>query len=534
MGVYINRGASGFERYANGEYVDKTGMIGYVNSTIDTPESLICVTRPRRFGKSAAAQMLYAYYDKSCDSRQLFERFQVAGDPTFEQHLNKYPSIIIDMTTFTTKFKGRVDIVDLIQKIVIKDISKAYPDIEIEEYDDLMDVLLKVVMAAGEKFVMIIDEWDAICREAEDKPQLMDSYVNLLRRLFKNIDTPRVFALVYMTGILPIKRYGTQSALNDFREYSMTDPKALAEYFGFTTEEVKALCDKYHMDFEEMKGWYDGYHFNVMRPVGAVDPQPVTISMFNPNSVMQAIRSHMCNNYWVRTSSFESLQRYIDMDFPGVKDTFEILLNGGERRVETLRYGDNLYDVATDDELFTLLIHLGYVSYNMMRGTVRLPNTEVRIEITEAVRGSKSHPELARWVRESDKLLEYTWAMDEEQVAKAIDTIHNTKISPRFYNDEQSLRSVIRMAYIGAVDYYVEIQELPSGKGFADLVFIPRRHSQRPAIVIELKWNQPVRAAIDQIRERDYPAILRGFTDNILLVGITYDEKTKRHQCSIS
>ena len=201
--------------------------------------------------------------------------------------------------------------------------------------------------------------------------------------------------------------------------------------------------------------------------------------------------------------------------------------------METLRYGDNLYDVATDDELFTLLIHLGYVAFNMMRGTVRLPNTEVRIEITEAVRGSKSHPELARWVRESDKQLKDTWAMDEEQVAKAIDTIHNTKISPRFYNDEQSLRSVIRMAYIGAVDYYVEIQELPSGKGFADLVFIPRRHSKRPAIVIELKWNQPVTAAIEQIKQRNYPEAVRRFTDNILLVGITYDEKTKRHQCSI-
>ena len=249
MGIYINRGSVGFQDYTNGEYVDKTGMIEFVNSTINTPEKLMCVTRPRRFGKSAAAQMLNAYYDRSSDSRQLFERFEVAKSPTFEQHLNKYPTIFIDVTGFTTMFKGRADIVDVMQKIIMKDIAKTYPDIEIEEYDDLMALLLKIAMATGEKFVMIIDEWDAICREAEDKPQLMDNYVNLLRRLFKSNDTPRVFALVYMTGILPIKRYGTQSALNDFREYSMTDPGPLAPYYGFTQDEVKMLCEKYGMDY---------------------------------------------------------------------------------------------------------------------------------------------------------------------------------------------------------------------------------------------------------------------------------------------
>ena len=325
MGRYINRGNEGFRQYTNGEYVDKTAMIAYMNAVLDTADKLTCVSRPRRFGKSMAAQMLYAYYDCSCDSRELFSRFAIAKDKSFERHLNKFPALYIDVTDFTTRYSGRDDLVHILQEQIVKDISKAYPDIPPEDGTDLMDYLIDITVATGEKFVMIIDEWDALCREAANKPKMMDEYVNLLRRLFKGGDTSRVFALVYMTGILPIKRYGTQSALNDFREYSMTDPKALAEYFGFTTEEVKTLCDKYHMDFEEMKGWYDGYRFDVMRPVGAVDPQPVTISMFNPNSVMQAIRSHVCNNYWVRTSSFESLQRYIDMDFPGVKDTFEIL-----------------------------------------------------------------------------------------------------------------------------------------------------------------------------------------------------------------
>ena len=533
MGRYINRGEAAFRQYTNGEYVDKTEMIAYINSTIDTANKLTCVSRPRRFGKSMAAQMLYAYYDKSCDSRELFAKYKIAEDATFEKHLNKYPAIYIDVTRFTTKYSGRDDIVKVMQEDIIKDMAKAYPDIVPGEGDDLMDYLLDIFMVTGEKYVMVIDEWDAICREAANKPRLMDDYVNLLRTLFKSGDTSRIFACVYMTGILPIKRYGTQSALNDFREYSMTEPKALAEYFGFTTEEVQALCTKYHMDFDEVKGWYDGYHFSVMRPVGVPDPQQVELSMFNPNSVMQAMSCHLCDNYWVKTSSFESLQRYIDMDFTGVKEAFEKLLNGGEEQISTLRYGTNLYDVENGDELFTLLVHLGYMAYDMTTQSVRIPNAEVRIEITEAVRGSKSHPELARWVKASDQLLQATLAMDEDGVAKTIEDIHNTKTAPTFYNNEQALRSVIRMAYIGAIDQYVQIQELPTGKGYADLVFIPRRGLRKPAIVVELKWNQPVHAAISQIHERDYPAAVRDFTENILLVAITYDTQTKQHTCKI-
>ena len=522
MGVYINRGASGFERYANGEYVDKTGMIGYVNTTINTPESLICITRPRRFGKSAAAQRLYAYYDKSCDSRNLFERFQVARDPTFEKHLNKYPAIFIDMTEFTTKFKGRADIVDLIQKIVIKDVSKAYPDIEIEEYDDLMDVLLKIVMATGKKFVMIIDEWDAICREAEDKPQLMDSYVNLLRRLFKGGNTAIAFALVYMTGILPIKRYGTQSALNDFREYSMTNPWQLAPYFGFTEDEVKGLCKKHSMDYDEMKGWYDGYSFG-----------PDCPSVFNPNSVMTACKSGKFDNYWGKTSAFDTLQRYIDLNMTGVQEVLERILRGSRPRISILRFNFDLSCIGTDDELFTLFIHLGYLTYDPEDMTVAIPNKEVGMEIVEALRGSKTHAKLAAMIKTSDRLMEATLAKDEQLVAAIVEQLHDSEAGPDFYNNEQALRSVLKIGYLSAIDYYVSIQELPSGKGYADLALIPRYGGRRPAVIVELKWNKPVNAAIDQIKKRNYPEAVRRFTDNILLVGISYDEKTKKHQCSV-
>ena len=522
MGIYINRGSVGFQDYTNGEYVDKTGMIEFVNSTINTPEKLMCVTRPRRFGKSAAAQMLNAYYDRSSDSRQLFERFEVAKSPTFEQHLNKYPTIFIDVTGFTTMFKGRADIVDVMQKIIMKDIAKTYPDIEIEEYDDLMALLLKIAMATGEKFVMIIDEWDAICREAEDKPQLMDNYVNLLRRLFKSNDTPRVFALVYMTGILPIKRYGTQSALNDFREYSMTDPGPLAPYFGFTQDEVKMLCEKYGMDYDEMKGWYDGYSFGEECP-----------SVFNPNSVMTACNRRKFGSYWGKTSAFETLQRYIDLNISGVQEVLEGILRGDKPRISVLRFNFDLSSIGTDDELFTLFIHLGYLTYDPEYMTVAIPNKEIGMEIVEALRGSKTHEKLAAMIKTSDRLMKATLAKDEATVAAIIEQLHDSEAAPDFYNNEQALRSVLKLGYISAIDDYVSIQELPSGKGYADLALIPRYDGKHPAVVVELKWNRKADAAIKQIKLRNYPEAVSRFTDNILLVGISYNENTKKHNCRI-
>ena len=522
MGRHINRGNDGFRRYTKNEYVDKTGLIAYINSTIGADSMLTCVSRPRRFGKSMAAQMLYAYYDHSCDSRELFAPYKIADDPSFSVYLNKYPAIYIDITDFTTRFAGREDIVDLMQERILKDLTKAYPDIPVEEGSDLMDYLLDIAVDTGEKFVMIIDEWDALCRESADKPQLMDSYVNLLRRLFKGSDTARVFACVYMTGILPIKRYGTQSALNDFREFSMSSPRQLADYFGFTEQEVRQLCAKYALNYADMKGWYDGYSFGAAYP-----------SVFNPNSVMAACRSGSYENYWGRTSAFETLQQYIDLNMSGVQESLYGILRGETVRVLALRFGFNINSIDSDDELLTLFIHLGYLAYNVEDMTVRIPNKEIRMEFVEALRGSKTHKRLSALVKTSDQLMAATVRGDENTVAEIIGQLHDSTTAPDFYNNEQALRSVLKIGYLSAIDDYVSIQELPTGKGYADLAFIPRRGSSKAAIVVELKWDRPVMAAIDQIKERDYPAVLRDFADNILLVGISYDTETKQHTCQI-
>ena len=522
MGKFINGGNDGFRRYANGEYVDKTDLISYINSTISKPTMLTCVTRPRRFGKTAAAQMLYAYYDKSSDSRELFSKYNISQDKTFEEHLNNYPAIYLDVTDFTTRYAGREDIVDLMQKEMMEDIAEDYPDIEVKDNDDLMALLLRITMKKGETFVMIIDEWDAICREAADKPSLMDKYVNFLRRMFKGGNTAKVFACVYMTGILPIKRYGTQSALNNFQEFSMTDADMLAGYIGFTESEVKSLCSKYDMDYEEMKNWYDGYSFGPEYP-----------AIFNPNSVIQACERHTYKNYWGKTSSFETLQLYIDMNQTGVQECLEKIVRGESQKVSVLRFGFDVSSIGSDDELFTLMIHLGYLAYDAESRTVRIPNKEIRMEFIEALRGSKTHKKLQAMVKLSDRLMKATLDGDEQQVAEIVGQIHDSDAGPDFYNNEQALRSVLKLGYISAIDDFVSIQELPTGKGYADLAFIPRLGSSQPAVVVELKWNKTEHAAIEQIKERNYPDVLKRFTDNILLVGISYDETTKQHTCKI-
>lgn len=532
MGSIINKGNDGFVRYTTGEYIDKTGMIAYINSTLGSMDMLTCVTRPRRFGKSIAANMLCAYYDKSCDSSALFENLEIAKDPSYKEHLNKYNVINLDITNFVTEYRGDDNIVRYIQEDIKEDLIEEFPDVNITERMKLMPALAKIVNHTGTKFIFVIDEWDALCRELADKPEIMDEYVGFLRRMFKSNDTPTVFAGVYMTGILPIRKYGTQSALNDFREYSMTHPGALGGYLGFNDQDVRKLAEKHCMSFDDMKRWYDGYEmecFDWRTPGSEVSK----VAIYNPNSVMTAIRSRRCDNYWALTEAFESLQRYIDFDFNNVRESLERLITGDSIRLSVLRFGNNLTDVSDNEELFTLLIHLGYLSYNPELKLAVLPNQEIREEFVEALRGSKSHKELSELVRASDSLLQATWQMDEETVAAGVEKIHNSKVAPNFYNNEQALRSTIRLAYLGAIDHYIEIQELASGKGYADLVLIPRRNTHNPLLVIELKWNKTAEAAIDQIKERNYPEILQPLAGEILLVGINYDKDTKKHNCII-
>ncbi|MBP3203558.1 MAG: AAA family ATPase [Bacteroidales bacterium] len=520
MGIYINIGNSRFQSIRNSEYVDKSGLIAIVNGTLSTERRFSCVSRSRRFGKSMAAIMLCAYYDHSCNSRELFLDLDIARDPSFERHLNKYPVLYLDMTAFVTKYHDDPTIISRIDAQLREDVSQTYPAVETREGDDLMDLLVRITARTQERFIFIIDEWDAICREFKPGSQAMDMYVNWLRRMFKDISGKDVFAGVYLTGILPIKKYKTESALNNFTEYSMVDPRRMAAYFGFTQEEVKALAVKYGMDFEELQRWYDGYQ------IGA---QP---SMFNPNSVMQALDSDWCTSYWGKTGSYEAVAAYIKMNFDGLKDDIIYMLAGGRCKVDTTKFQNDISIVQSRDDVLTVLIHLGYLSFDRTVSECYIPNREVWMEMKSAVEDTDWTP-VVKALRASETLLQATLDGDARAVACGVDAAHDENTSILSYNNENSLACVLSIAYYAARNNYLMHRELPSGKGFADIVLYPRKNVDSPAVVLELKFDNSADSAIEQIKRKEYPAKLADHSGNLLLVGVAYDRKTKQHSCVI-
>ena len=383
-------------------YVDKTNMIDLINRSLSTNSNLICVSRPRRSGKSCAAQMLCAYYGKGCDSHNLFAPYKIAEDNTYEEHINKYDVIYCDMTNLLGIVKAE-DLLDYIKENVTEEIISAYPSVK--KGNSFDQTLINCVEVTGNKFIAVIDEWDAPIRE---HPEIEKDYLRFLRMLFKSSGTTaRIFATAYMTGILPIKKDGSQSALSDFKEYTMVKPRIYGEYVGFTEKEVKELCNEYNVSFDQMKKWYDGYDF---KDVGAV---------YNPNSVMQSIINNDFDSYWTETSATESLMEYINKPYSGLNKTIAELIGGIDVKVDTLGFSNDLVTFRGEDDVLTLLIHLGYLAYDSETGTAHIPNEEIKREFQRCIRNTDNSATMQR-LEESDKLFADTIEGNEEAVAAQI------------------------------------------------------------------------------------------------------------------
>ena len=525
VGTYVNPGNQAFSRIAGKNYVDKTKLIDAMNERVGGDESLVCISRPRRFGKSYAAKMLTAYYDCSCDSHGLFADKLIAESDSYEEHLNQYNVICLDISGFVSEAKKHDDslksIPVRIEQALRKDLLES--GFKPENGDTLNDFLIRIVSQPdGKPFIFIIDEWDAVIREAGNDPEAQMTYLNLLRGWFKNTNfTPRVVAAAYMTGILPIKKDGSQSAISEFDESSMLDTLEFAEFVGFTEDEVEKLCDGGKIPFADIKAWYDGYDL------------PVIGSVYNPYSVMKALKSGRCQSYWRRTSAAESLKNYINMDFEGLQETVARLIAGDKITVNVDSFQNDFESFESADDVLTLLIHLGYLTYHETEKTVQIPNEEVRIEFKQFLAQKRINSGWVKLIKRSQKVLEDTIAGRGDDVAAALDEIRGEQHAPQFYNNEQSLRAIIKYAYLVTAGQYVELAEIPGGKGIADVSFIPEPLSRLPAMVVELKWNKTAGGAIAQIKEKKYTAKLKPFAGNILLVGINYDEKTGRHTCLI-
>lgn len=518
MGIYINPGYKRFQEAVSSEiYIDKTELIAYTNQCVNTEQKYICVSRPRRFGKSIAANMLAAYYGCKVSSDELFHDYKIAAKDSYHQHLNQYNVIFLNMQEFLSNSANMTEMTDLIKRSILWELLEEWPDFRYFDQHNLVRTLNDVFHNTQAPFIFIIDEWDCIFREKKNHFEEQKEYLDFLRLLLKD---QAYVGLAYMTGILPVKKYGTHSALNMFDEYSMTNPGPLAEFSGFTETEVRNLCEVYHMDFDEAERWYDGYCFDG------------TEHIYSPRSVVRAMMNHRYDSYWNQTESFEALRTYIVMNFDGLKDAVTRLLAGERVGIDTESFSNDMNTFHVADDVLTLLIHLGYLAYDFIRKEVYIPNSEVAGAFTAAVRASGWN-KVAKAIENSDRLLQAVWSQDETSVAAGIEEVH-LETSILAYNDENALSCTIALALYSAKEYYLTVREFPTGKGFADLVYLPRgKYYDKPALVVELKWNKPAQCAITQIKEKQYPKSLADYEGRILLVGISYDPESKLHECII-
>lgn len=520
MGMYFNPGARSLAKIVNSDiFVDKSLVLTVLDRKFDTSDSFLCVSRPRRFGKSVVGSIISAFYSRGADSRPIFERLRIASTPGWDRRLNKSNVIKIDMLDFWNRYQKTGDVISMLNELVVDDMRREEPEARIREGAPIAEAMVAVYQQTGIPFVVIIDEYDVLIRESAAQPILAD-YLLLLGSLFKAGAAAEAISLAYLTGIIPIVRDRVQSKLNNFKEYTMLNPRDLAPYIGFTPDEVESLCRTYGMDAAECLRWYDGYH---------IAPG---VSVCNSNSVCEAMQNRRFDDYWTQTGAYTAVSDYVTLNFEGLRDCVTSMMGGGWVEVDTGSFLNTLSDIRNRDDVLTYLIHLGYLAYDAPTRTCHIPNGEIRQEWVRALNVSPSYSSVMRVVKASRDLLASTLACDEASVAAGLDRAHEEAASPLTYNNEGALQSAIGLAYFYASSEYTVVKELPSGRGYADMAFIPFVKG-RPAIVVELKMDGGTDAAMRQIAERRYAAALSAFGGEVLLVAVSYDRQTKRHTCRI-
>jgi hypothetical protein len=520
MGFMLNPEAGIFETHQGPLYIDKTGLIDQINIRVNSASNFICLSRPRRFGKSLTADMLSTYYGKNLKSGRLFKGLKIRSMPSYRKHLNKYNVIFIDMGNYITTSPDVSTMVKTIEDKLMVELRGAFTDVKSGGNITLLETLYYIYEKTGTQFIVIIDEWDCVFREHPSDVTGQKTYLNFLRSIFKT--TKKHIALAYMTGILPIKKYGTQSALNMFHEYSMSNPGPFAEYIGFTDTEVQEKCKRFNMDYSKIKDWYDGYKLG-------------NLHIYSPLSVYRALRDNNIANYWTQTESYESLKGYIGEAFPGLQQTVAYLLDNpnAKKKISTDLFQNDVTSFKSADDVLTLLVHLGYLSFDAATSEVSIPNREVAESFKKSL-GDPVVDVLLEISKVSKRILDFTLSKDAVNLAKAIEEVHD-RVTKMNYNTEEALSNVISWSYVSALAYYDDFYELPSGKGFLDALFVPKRTQfGKPALLIELKWDLSAKTAIQQIKEKNYPDKVKLiFGSNILLVGINYSTKDKKHTCII-
>ena len=523
MGIYVNPGTNSLEINMGGKiYVDKSLILTVLNEKFRTEDRFMCVSRPRRFGKTMVGNLISAFYTRGADSRAIFEKLLIAGQPDWDKWLNKCNVIKIDLGSFFSRYHETGNVIAMLNQLVVKDMRKEFPDVEIPDNAPIAEAIVNVFSETQIPFVVIIDEYDVLVREQVAQKEFQ-SYLELLNSLFKGAECCEAIGLAYITGIMPIVRDRVQSKLNVFDEFTMLTPQELAPYIGFTIDEVKDLCEKHNVDYDECLRWYDGYR---------ITPE---VSICNSNSVCKALKTKVFDDYWSKTGAYAAISDYIRLDFDGIKQDISKMIGGGRVEVNVTSFANRLSDLNKKDKVFTYLIHLGYLVCEVDGGGktyCKIPNGEVRNEWKNAVEDMADLTPVFEMIRNSEDLLEATLERDEQAVAEALDKAHEYVTSAKTYNNEGSLQSAVGLAYFSATSRYDINKELAGGRGFADIAFKPYVPGA-PGIIIELKMDQPPEVGLAQIKKKGYIRALGSYTGPVYLVAISYGKESKEHTCKI-
>ena len=526
-------------------FVDKTDFLEKTNALFNTDGKLLAVTRPRRFGKTVTAHMLSAYYSKGYAGQNIFDKLEIANRASFAEHLNKHDVIYIDMNTIDglfdgysnkkQKVEGVNDLVDYFEYSIIKELkssdifSKCLEKHQIEN-TGLLETLLAITQDLNTKFIFIMDEWDLVYREYCNDEALQKKFIKLLKNLFKADGGQDCFALAYLTGILPIKKYNSQSALNGFDEYNMLSPGDYAPYFGFTEDEIAKIVESPNckVSHQDLKEWYEGYKIK-------------GVDIYNPNSVCKAVTRNECISYWSKTSSNEEVVRLINMDFDGIKKDIMNLIEGARVQFDCGNFQNDMVTIEEKDDVFSLLVCLGYLGCSdLAEGEdedlklAYVPNKEIKRALMGIIRKQEWY-ERMETIKRSENLLKAILELDGTTAAALIQDVHNSPaVTLLDYNDEESLTYCVMTGLLwSTLGKYISRREEQAGKGRADLIYEPAIKGTAPLILIEFKYDGSAEDAIEQIKTQEYFKRYTGQYRNIIIVGINYSTKTKDHQCLI-
>ena len=533
MVFYMNSASPGAlykSETENPYFVDKSQLLEALIPFVQQGNKHICITRPRRFGKTVMANMIGAFFGKGSDTQDIFDTLQISASPLYKDNLNQHNLIYIDFSKMPAECSSYTSYISRIEKRLKADLLKDFPDAECSMEDALWDILDSIFDAYhGQKFLFVMDEWDYIFHRDFILDKDQKRYLQFLSNLLKD---HAYVSMSYMTGILPISKYSSGSELNMFMEFKMTSMAMFGEYFGFTDEEVDVLYDKYlhlckdpQVSREGLREWYDGYFTASGR------------RLYNPRSVVMALRFNQLSNYWTSSGPYDEIFYYIRNDIEHIRDDLALMISGEGIDARVEEFAASAMDLRTKNQIYSAMVVYGLLTYT--KGKVFIPNRELMFKYEELLRSEKSLGYVYRLANISDQMLKATLSGDTNRMAEILQLAHNTETPILSYNNETELAAVVNLVYLSARDRYRVEREDKAGKGFVDFIFYPENPADT-GLILELKAGHSPEEAIRQIREKQYALRFRGkpgekerYTGQILGVGISYDKNTKEHHCKI-